>query len=163
MSVPRRASGRSAIARVHRVDLAAEDRTRRALIPVTSAARTIVDVSGSFEASILADTVDAAFEASIVTPAAVLGAARRASRAPGKKGLATLVKVLEPWTDPIRPDSPAEARLLRRLDEWGVAAPVRQHVVRDAAGVPIARVDVAWPALRVAIEYDGAAFHGSSR
>jgi len=121
---------------VHRIDLARRERTVRGRIPVTTAARTLVDLAGSLPRTTLADAVDTAFGTGIVTPAAVCDAARLSSRAPGKKGLPSLAKVLEPWIDPIRPDSPAEARLLRRLQEWGVPTPVRQHVVRDAAGVP---------------------------
>lgn len=37
----------------------------------------------------------------------------------------------------------------------GVPAPVSQYVIRDAAGGFLARVDLAWPDRRVALEYDG--------
>jgi hypothetical protein len=56
------------------------------------------------------------------------------------------------------------------LEIWGAThvlpgpphlpAPVQQHAVRLGDGRRI-RLDAAWPELRVAVELDGAAFHGS--
>jgi len=56
-------------------------------------------------------------------------------------------------------ESPPETRLRVTLVQAGLPAPVPQHVVRTAAGGFVARVDLAWPELRVAVEYDGA-WHG---
>lgn len=55
-----------------------------------------------------------------------------------------------------RSESPAESRLRLRLVLAGVAVPVPQHAIRTAAGAFVARIDLAWPAHRVAVEYDGA-------
>ena len=52
-------------------------------------------------------------------------------------------------------ESPQETRLRLLLHRSGLPAPVAQHVVRDDAGRFVARVDFAWPGLRVALEYDG--------
>ena len=41
--------------------------------------------------------------------------------------------------------------------------PVLQHVVRDQHGGFVARLDVAWPEHRVALEYDGVRAHGPRR
>ena len=59
---------------------------------------------------------------------------------------------------------------LSELEIWGAThvlpgppllpAPVRQHPIRLGDGRSI-RLDAAWPELRVAVELDGAAFHGS--
>jgi very-short-patch-repair endonuclease len=57
-----------------------------------------------------------------------------------------------------RAESPQESRLRVLLLTSGLAA-VPQYVVRDADGRFIARVDLAFPEHRVAIEYDGA-WHG---
>ena len=56
------------------------------------------------------------------------------------------------------------------LEIWGVThvlpgppllpAPVQQHAIRLGDGRRV-RLDAAWPELRVAVELDGAAFHGS--
>lgn len=57
-----------------------------------------------------------------------------------------------------RSESPPESMLRVRLRLAGLT-PVPQYVVRDAAGHFVARVDLAFPEQRVAIEYDGA-WHG---
>jgi len=54
-----------------------------------------------------------------------------------------------------RAESPPESRLRVRLVLAGLPPPVPQHVVR-LGGRFVARVDLAWPAQRVAGEYDGA-------
>ena len=42
-------------------------------------------------------------------------------------------------------------------------APVRQHRVHDTNGKELARLDVAWPQRKVAVEYDSRAHHGPRR
>ncbi len=61
------------------------------------------------------------------------------------------------------PESPGEARLLRRLGEWGVPRPVTQHPVHDREGRLVGRLDVAWPYVRVGLEYDGERWHTPDR
>lgn len=60
-------------------------------------------------------------------------------------------------SDP-RAESPPESRLRLALVLAGLV-PVPQHVVRDAQGRFVARVDLAFPAWRLAVEYDGRAVH----
>jgi very-short-patch-repair endonuclease len=62
-------------------------------------------------------------------------------------------------TDP-RAESQPESRLRVLLALAGLPA-VPQYTVRDATGKFVARVDLAYPDLRIAIEYDGA-WHGAS-
>jgi hypothetical protein len=50
--------------------------------------------------------------------------------------------------------SPQETRLRLLMGRWRLPAPVAQFVVRHH-GRFVARVDFGWPALRVAVEYDG--------
>ena len=57
-----------------------------------------------------------------------------------------------------RAESPPESRLRLLLRLAGLM-PQPQYVVRDADGRPVARVDLAFPEHRVAVEYDGA-WHG---
>ncbi len=59
-----------------------------------------------------------------------------------------------------RAESPQESRLRVRLTKSGLAPPAVQHTVREGAEF-IARVDLAWPRERLAIEYDGA-WHAES-
>jgi very-short-patch-repair endonuclease len=58
-----------------------------------------------------------------------------------------------------RAESPPETVLRLLLRSAGLA-PVPQYVVRDADGRFVARVDLAFPERRVAVEYDGA-WHGT--
>ena len=57
-----------------------------------------------------------------------------------------------------RAESPPETRLRLALVLAGLD-PVPQHVVLDERGRFVARVDLALPALRIAIEYDGRVVH----
>ena len=52
-------------------------------------------------------------------------------------------------------DSPPETRTRVKLVLAGLPRPVLQHEVRTVSGRFVARVDLAWPAYRVAVEYDG--------
>ena len=57
-----------------------------------------------------------------------------------------------------RAESPQETRLRLLLVRSSLPTPIAQFTVRDPGGL-VARVDFAWPHLRVALEYDGA-WHG---
>jgi hypothetical protein len=54
-----------------------------------------------------------------------------------------------------RAGSPMESVLRWLLHGAGVPAPVLQHVVEDADGRFVGRVDLAWPDRRVLVEFDG--------
>ena len=41
------------------------------------------------------------------------------------------------------------------IHEAGLPRPVLQHSVRDAAGTVVGRADLAWPARKVLVEFDG--------
>jgi hypothetical protein len=53
-------------------------------------------------------------------------------------------------------DSPGETRTRLLLRAHGLPEPVLQHPVRDAGGRLVATLDLAYPAHRVGIEYEGA-------
>lgn len=58
-----------------------------------------------------------------------------------------------------RAESPFESRVRAELILAGLPPPVPQHVVRDGRGRFLARVDLAWPERRLALEADGAEVH----
>ena len=64
---------------------------------------------------------------------------------------ALLIEQIEP-----KSESPMETRLRVRLIESGLPRPEAQWVVRDSRDRFVARLDLAYPAQKVAIEYDGA-------
>ena len=143
VTVPMAASARSRIARVHRSDLDPLDVTRIGGIPTTRLGRTLVDLAGIWTPKALERAVDTALDGELVRPDQVREAIERAPRGLRRPGARALLDALGVWTDAIRPESPAEARLLRRLDEWGLPEPVRQHRVHDLDGIELARLDVA--------------------
>lgn len=153
VTVPVGSSARRLTARVHRSTLAAHERAHLLVVPVTSPTRTVVDSASLLAAEPLGDLIDAAIVGGLTT------AAKLDAAAGGRTGSPRLASALKPWTDPIRPGSPAEVRLMRRLADWGFPPPVSQYVVRDEAGRFLARVDLAWPDRKVAAEYDGAGSH----
>ena len=163
MTVPRTAGARLRIAKVHRADLSDQDLTRIGELPVTRVARTLVDLGAIWSPRAMEAAVDTALDGELVTPAQLEAAIERAPRGCRRPGVPSLCAALEAWTGPIQPESPAEARLVRRLDEWGMPEPVLQHVVRDQHGGFVARLDIAWPEHRVALEYDGMRAHNPRR
>ena len=62
-----------------------------------------------------------------------------------------VVAFLEPLAE-----SPMETRVRHLLIGAGLPRPTAQHVIRDAAGNFVARVDLAYVGIKLAIEYDGA-------
>lgn len=68
-----------------------------------------------------------------------------------------VIRMLEPLSE-----SPMETRLRYLLVSAGLSRPTAQHVIRDASGNFVARLDLAYLGHRLAIEYDGA-FHWEQR
>jgi very-short-patch-repair endonuclease len=102
------------------------------------------------EAVVVADAVQHA------GPADADDLARELTAHAGLRGVRRAAQALE--LSDRRAESPPETRVRLALVEAGLA-PVPQHVVRDQRGREVARVDLAFPAHRVAIEYDGRAVH----
>ncbi|WP_291040916.1 hypothetical protein [Herbiconiux sp.] len=75
------------------------------------------------------------------------------SRHRGRRGRPTLLRALALSTD--LAESPPESLLRVLLIEAGLPAPTPQVRVQDAQGREIARVDLAYPEHRIAIEYEG--------
>ncbi|MFG2057779.1 endonuclease domain-containing protein [Micromonospora sp. NPDC048930] len=71
----------------------------------------------------------------------------------GWPGISLLREVLA-LAEPLG-ESPMETRLRLLLLDAGLGPLNAQHDVLDARGRFVGRVDLAWPALRVAVEYDG--------
>ena len=59
-----------------------------------------------------------------------------------------------------RSESHMESRTRLRVIDAGFPPPDPQVWVYDEAGAPRYRLDLAWPELKVAIEYDGEEYHG---
>ncbi len=156
ITVPAGRSGRNSLARVHRSDrLPARDSTTRQRIPVTRPARTIVDLAGRVGPELLEEAVDDVLCRRLV-PLDKLR--RRADELGRRRGSRALRTVLEAWTPGALPAGVAEMRIVRRLLAAGLPEPERQHEIRQD-GELVARVDLAYPAERVAIELDSFRWH----
>jgi len=130
--------------------------------PVTSPARTLVDVSAAGSGLTddqLVDFVDLLIARRWVTVASLERYLATAPRRPGTRRLRRLLAA----TAGQRVESAAERRLLRLLEEAGLPAPVNQFRLCDAAGHLVARIDHAWPAHRLALEVDGYRYHSGTR
>ncbi len=58
-----------------------------------------------------------------------------------------------------RAESPAESWLLWRIVDLGFPVPEVNYCVCTIDGVPIYRLDLSWPGLRIALEYNGYSAH----
>jgi hypothetical protein len=159
VTLPIGTSGRIRFARVHRSPLGVSDRTTIDGIPATAPARTLLDCAGVIEFARLCSLVDTAFCSGISHPVTIPAAIDRAQHGHGKKGVAALRRATESWTPGIRPGSPAEMRLFRRIGEAGFEPPERQIQIFDAGGGFIGRIDVGWRHRRAGIEYDSDLHH----
>lgn len=135
-----------------------EDHKELRGIPVTTAARTIIDLASSLDEEALAILVEDAWRRRIATPDWV---ARRlkALRVRGRN-IGALAEILSDCRRRDRPmESALEVRVWRLLQEMDVPLPIPQYEFRDDFGQP-GRVDFAFPEHQLAIECDGFQTHG---
>ena len=142
---------------VHRVGLKINgDTTTVGPIRVTNAGRTLVDVAGD----VTPDILEAAIENAIRRRLTSWGHLRwlcKNRQTRNAKGLPTLRKLLAD-SGPRITESEFEVRLLQALRRAGLPAPEKQYQVRDADKA-VARVDFAYPGVKIAIEADSYTFH----
>lgn len=134
----------------HYTRLADRDVTTLSGLPVTTSERTMFDLgrrAGRADALVI---LDAMLHRHLLDPAALRRMVRERSRWPGVPRLARLLALADP-----RSESPMETRLRLLLLDAGVAPPEVQLEVRTGVGGFVGRVDLAWPDLRLAVEYDG--------
>lgn len=133
------------------------DLGKRHGIPVTTPARTLVDLSAALSHRQLGVAIDDAIRRRTMTLDTLRRCVARLAEAPGRRPavLHELLAERVPGFDP--GDSDLETRVLRLLVTNGLAPPVQQHRVR--VGGRTVRIDLAYPALKLAIELDGWEFH----
>lgn len=156
LSVPRGQRFRRAGARVHEsTDLDRAGRRVRDGIPVTDPARTLLDVARRVSDDRLLRAIESARRLHLTTwSGVVVTLAKHARR--GRPGIQRLRRVIaanihrEEITD-----SDFELLVLALLVEHGLPEPVVHHVLLGPDGRHLAEVDLAYPALRIAIELDG--------
>ncbi len=127
-------------------------------VPVTSVARTLVDLSADFDAERLGRCVDEALRRRIVS-LSQLTSVYGAARGPGRRRLSSIHQVLAervPGFDPGANDW--ERKMDDLWDEMGLPQAVRQYEIR--CGNRTYRVDRAIVELRLAVEWVGVEYHG---
>lgn len=146
--------------RVHRTGvLLGEDRDVRFGVPVTSPARTAIDLASCLSMTQLGHFLNHLTRQHLCTIEDVrrhlqeLGGRGRAGTRMLRVLVAERVEGLEPG------DSDAEVRLVRQLVRLGVPRPVQCHQV--VVGARVFLLDLAWPHLLLAVELDGFGPHSS--
>jgi very-short-patch-repair endonuclease len=130
-------------------------------VPVTGPELTLMHLG----AVCTPNTVEMAFErakdAGLVTWESCDALVARYSRQ-GRNGVGVLREVLARRDPNQRPtQSEMETRMLQLVRRFGLPDPVTQFEVRDASGRLLGRVDLAWPAARLAVEYQSDAHHST--
>jgi predicted transcriptional regulator of viral defense system len=124
-------------------------------LPVTSAARTVVDVARTvrFESAVV--IADAALKARLCSRDELEVAVARAGRRSGGPASRRVVAFANGLAD-----GPGESRSRVRMHLAGLPRPVLQHEVHDRNGLRIGQVDFWWRQAGVIGEYDGAIKYG---
>lgn len=135
------------------------DHTTRCDVPVTSFARTLIDVSGRRAASQLGEALDIGIRQSIVTLNELRQCVSGVAPAPGRR-LSRINEVLSrriPGFDDLESD--LEVRAFRQLAASELELPelqFRLNLPRRSV-----RIDMAYPSHKLAIELDGWKYHSS--
>jgi hypothetical protein len=123
-------------------------------ITVTTADRTALDLARYLPEFMGLGVLDAMAHAGLVDPSVL---AERIEEWRGDRWVdraRRVISLCEPETE-----SFGESWLRLRLVEAGFPRPVPQIWIVDDDGVGVYRLDMGWPELRVAVEYDGVEFH----
>jgi hypothetical protein len=165
VTIRRGASGRFRGARPFRGDFRAGETCIRSKVRCTTPTRTILDcaAAGLVDAEALCDLIDSALCKKLLQPSRLVAASGQAwAEARGRRRgrLADLERALDVWRSGAPAGSPPEARLQRKLIEWGFPRAERQVEVYDEDGTFVARADVGIRELKVLFEYDSDENHG---
>lgn len=145
---------------VHRSpDLTHGDVRWREGVPVTTPARTLVDLGAVCDASAVAEALEKLLMERVTTLDAVRRCLDRVRRR-GRPGVAAIDRALRARA---LGDAPAESVLEARFAELCRVAglPMPRYQVTIEMGAERIRVDFAYPEQRIVIEIDGFAHHGS--
>jgi very-short-patch-repair endonuclease len=136
--------------RIHRTRHA--DSTRKDGVPITTAARTLLDLAAHLDLPTLARAIEEAQLQRLTTPAQLTSLNARSS---GRHGARALAKALHHHHEPRLTRSEAERRFLDLIRAARLPAP--ETNVRVAGY----EVDFLWRAERLVVEVDGFAYHSS--
>ncbi|WP_146035476.1 endonuclease domain-containing protein [Microbacterium testaceum] len=133
----------------HRLEMSPDQLTLRHGLPVASPSETWAQLASTLGEDDLVAVGDAILTAGLADRADLVEASERPRRR-GAKALAAAVPFLRAGAE-----SPRESAVRLVLVRAGLPEPELNWVLRDAAGRFVARLDLAYPDYRVAVEYDG--------
>jgi very-short-patch-repair endonuclease/predicted transcriptional regulator of viral defense system len=154
VSVPRGHPRQRKGVRVYRVRLTPAEITQSDGVPVTTAARTLLDLAATVTARELEQAVAKALRKELTSEADVMRLLNRHHRRPGTGQLRALLALETP---PALARSEAEERCLALVRRAQLPAPVTNLRVSGF------EVDFCWPRERLVVEVDGLAWHASRR
>lgn len=130
-------------------------------IPVTSPALTLMHLGAVCGPNVVEMAYERARHQGLVTWESCDDLIYRYSRQ-GRNGVAVLREVIARRDPRLTPtESEMETRVLQFLRAAGLPEPVTQYEVRSVDGRLLGRVDLAWPAARLAVEYQSDAHHST--
>lgn len=119
-------------------------------IRLTSPARTAVDLACRLPEDAAVAAIDALARATRLKVAAIELAAQRHAGCKGIKQARSSIALVDPGSE-----SPQETWLRLLVVRAGHPPPQTQHPIYNEYGALIGEVDMAWPELKVAMEYEG--------
>jgi predicted transcriptional regulator of viral defense system len=139
--------------------LSERDVTTISGIPVTTAERTIFDLAAVCSKSTVDLAIDTALRRELTTVDDLSALLRRVGKR-GRKGTRKLRALLADRDANHAPtESEREQMLLRVLREHGLPEPERQYSIHDDSGTFVARPDLVYRDLEIAMEYDSYQHH----
>lgn len=160
LTVPPARSGRRPGITTYRHLLPPAEVTEHLAVPVTTPARTLVDLAAVVPPGALERAVDDALRRGL-TSATLLEACLNAPARRGSAGTRPLRTWVARYHRDGLGDSVWEDRVYRWIVDDGLPAPIRQYPL-ELAGT-IRRIDLAYPVCLVAVEFDGWSAHGTRR
>lgn len=143
---------------VHRGSAAPEEIWRARGCRVTSPLSSAWELGRRLDRTEAVVAVDALARRGRFAPEDLLALAAQRRGARGCRRLKEIVAFCDP-----RAESPMETRLRMLLRDHGLPAPEVQYELLDRSGYLLARFDLAYPAAKLAIEYDGEESHRARR
>ena len=120
---------------------------------VTESAWTAIEVARDLKRPRALATLDAALRSATCTPPQLWAAAERQAGRRGIVAVRNLIGLANGLAE-----SPMESRTRLLMVDGGLPEPALQYEIVDRRG-RLWRLDFAWPAAKVAVEYDGADWH----
>lgn len=152
----------TSLAAVHRsTALGRLDVTTFRGMPLTTPARTLIDIAAMVDQELAEDAVDEFLCRGYLSLGHLVRRATALS-ASGREGPAQLLELLSAWAEDESRSTQREMRVLRFVEAAGLPLPQRQFEVR-VGGRLIARVDDAYPERLIALEFNSFRWHAVRR